>query len=162
VAQYVDGDLVYTGRVGSGFTSRQLGEVKDALEGSKRLKSPASGPVPSGKDHTWVEPEIVVEVRYKEITSDGLLRQPVFLRFRDDKEPGECERREGRREKREERKAKPATSSAKGKGGHSSPFSHLPSPSPDSVPVSNLDKIFWPDEKYTKGDLIAYYDALPM
>jgi bifunctional non-homologous end joining protein LigD len=33
----------------------------------------------------WVEPELVVEVKYTLITSEGRLRQPVFLRVRDDK-----------------------------------------------------------------------------
>ncbi|HEY2824475.1 MAG TPA: DNA ligase D [Gemmatimonadales bacterium] len=156
LAQYVDGELTYVGRVGSGFSAKQLGEVKEALSDSTRLKSPASGPVPSGKDHTWVEPEIVVEVRYKEITSDGLLRQPVFLRFRDDKDPLECERQtEGRKPKAEGRKTKaPAPDIGP------SALGPLQAPSPDTVPVSNLDKIFWPDEKYTKGDLIAYYRAV--
>jgi len=43
--------------------------------------------LPKGPDHTWVEPKLVCDVRYKEITKDGLLRQSVFLRFRDDKKP---------------------------------------------------------------------------
>jgi len=39
-----------------------------------------------------VKPRLVCEVRYKEITSDGLLRQPIFLRWRTDKRPEECAR----------------------------------------------------------------------
>jgi bifunctional non-homologous end joining protein LigD len=157
LAQYVDGELTYVGRAGSGFTTKQLGEVKDALEGTKRLKAPCVGPVPSGKDHTWVEPELVVEVRYKEITEDGLLRQPVFVRFRDDKRPEECERRTGTSEKREGRREKGERRTA---GEVPAPAARLGAPPADSVVVSNLDKVFWPDEKYTKGDLIAYYRAI--
>ncbi len=48
--------------------------------------------MPKEKGTTWVEPVIVVEVEYSERTDDGLLRQPVFLRFRDDKRPEECVR----------------------------------------------------------------------
>ena len=53
--------------------------------------------MPAEKESRWVKPELVAEVRYKEVTDDGLLRQPVFLRFRDDKKPEECliEKREG-------------------------------------------------------------------
>src|SRR5439155_17722799 len=91
VAGYQDGKLIYAGRVGTGFSEKQLKEIAAQLEASARPLPPAEGPVPSGAQHHWVEPELVVEVRYKEWTADHLLRQPVFLRFRDDKDPKDCE-----------------------------------------------------------------------
>src|SRR5882762_6949857 len=144
---YVDGKLTYLGRAGSGFDAKLLREMSAQLEASVRPTTPCeAGPVPEGPDHVWVEPTIVVEVRYKEVTPDGLLRQPVFLRVRDDKEPKECIfQGDGRREKDE---AMPAQSP--------SPLSPLPR----EVVFSNLDKIFWPEEKYTKGDLIEYYRSI--
>jgi bifunctional non-homologous end joining protein LigD len=144
---YVDGKLTYLGRAGSGFDAKLLEEVGAKLEASVRPTTPCeAGPVPEGPDHVWVEPTMVVEVRYKEVTPDGLLRQPVFLRFRDDKEPKDCViQRDGRREKDE---AVPPEST--------SPLSPLPR----EVVFSNLEKVFWPDEKYTKGDLIEYYRAI--
>ena len=54
------------------------------------------------KDTTWVEPIMVCEVEYTEWTDEGLLRQPVFLRFRDDKPPEECVRDRGPRAVRRE------------------------------------------------------------
>src|SRR5213076_1921807 len=87
---YENGKLVYTGRAGSGFTAAQLKEVSAVLEQSVRAKPPFEGPAPPDKGHTWVEPTLVVEVRYKEWTDEGLLRQPVFLHFRDDKKPTDC------------------------------------------------------------------------
>ncbi len=55
-----------------------------------RRASPAFlGPAPEDEGHTWVDPALVVEVRYKERTDDDLLRQPVFLRVRDDKQVAE-------------------------------------------------------------------------
>src|SRR5256712_4280152 len=92
-----DGKLVYAGRVGSGFTAAQLKEVSAALERGVRPTPAFTGPVPQDPGHTWVEPTLVVEVRYKEWTDEGLLRQPVFVRFRDDKPVTEIARRgEGR------------------------------------------------------------------
>src|SRR5256885_918995 len=82
---YENGKLVYAGRVGSGFTAAQLKEVSAVLERGVRPTPAFTGPVPQDPGHTWVEPTLVVEVRYKEWTDEGLLRQPVFLRFRDDK-----------------------------------------------------------------------------
>src|SRR5262249_35751385 len=87
---YSDGKLVYAGRAGSGFSAKQLQEVSDKLESWAIDRPGFEGPVPAEKESRWVKPELVAEVRYKEVTDDGLLRQPVFLRFRDDKKPEEC------------------------------------------------------------------------
>jgi bifunctional non-homologous end joining protein LigD len=148
VGAYADGTLRYVGRVGSGFDAKQLKEVSAELEGSIRPTTPCEeGPVPQSDEHVWVEPKLVVEVRYKEITPDGLLRQPVFMRFRDDKEPKDCVMAGDRSRESGDGDAAPALA----------PGSALPTP---EVQFSNLDKVFWPDEKYTKGDLIEYYRAI--
>jgi len=143
---YRDGKLAYAGRVGSGFTAAQLNDVSAALEQGIRPKPAFAGPAPQDPGHTWVEPTLVAEVRYKEWTDEGLLRQPVFVRFRDDK---------------------PVTEVAiLGAGGGERDL-ELPAestapraPLPKEVKFSNLDKVFWPDEGYTKGDLIDYYRAI--
>ena len=58
---------------------------------------PCGGPIPKEKGITWTEPRLVCEVEFSEWTEEGLLRQPVFLRFRDDKRPEECVRAAGQR-----------------------------------------------------------------
>src|SRR5438128_4190432 len=80
-----DGKLVYAGRVGSGFTDAELKDVSAALERGIRPTPAFSGPVPTDAGHTWVEPALIAELRYKEWTDEGLLRQPVFVRVRHDK-----------------------------------------------------------------------------
>jgi bifunctional non-homologous end joining protein LigD len=92
LAQYVDGNLVYSGRAGSGFTDAQLSSLRRELEEDRRASPPCGGTLPTGRGHTWVEPKRVAEVRYRELTEEGLLRQPVFLRLRADKRPEECVR----------------------------------------------------------------------
>src|SRR5437879_5357408 len=143
---YENGKLVYAGRVGSGFTAAELKQVSAVLERGIRPTPAFTGPVPQDPGHTWVEPTLVVEVRYKEWTDEGLLRQPVFVRFRDDKPVTEIAKKgEGRGERDVE----------------VPPESPSPiSPLPREVKFSNLDKVFWPDEGYTKGDLIDYYRAV--
>jgi len=145
---YQDGNLTYAGRVGSGFDAKQLEEVGKQLDASIRPTTPCeAGPVPEGPDHVWVEPKLVAEVRYKEVTPDGVLRQPVFVRFRDDKEPKDCVLH-GARNTEQEPEA------------DFGPERTAPSSVLREVVFSNLDKIFWPEEKYTKGDLIEYYRAI--
>src|SRR5213595_3399813 len=91
VGAYQGGKLIYCGRAGSGFTGDQLDEISAKLQALVRptppCEPPPHGALPKGADHTWVEPKLVCAVRYKEITKDGLLRQSVFVRFRDDKQP---------------------------------------------------------------------------
>ncbi len=143
---YADGKLVYAGRAGSGFTEQELKEVSAELEGSVRSKPAFTGPVPQDDGHTWVEPTRVVEVRYKEWTDEGLLRQPVFVRFRDDKPVSEIAKKGAGSGERD--LEVPSQGTAPG------------SPLPREVKFSNLEKVFWPDEGYTKGDLIEYYRAI--
>jgi len=142
LADYVEGALTYAGRVGSGFSDDQLAEVRERLETSVRPDPPCVGPVPTTDAHTWVEPTLVCQVRYKEWTDEGVLRQPVFLDFREDKPLEECVRHVARPELDD-----PAPVEA-------------PPPSPREVRFSNLDKVFWPVEGYTKGDLIEFYRAV--
>jgi bifunctional non-homologous end joining protein LigD len=153
LAQYVDGKLIYTGRAGSGFSGKQLAEARAELERLKRKTPACEGPVPKDKGTTWVEPEVVCEVEYTEWTDEGLLRQPVFLRFRDDKRAADVSRsRPGGNGPRAGDDAAPADPGAD------------PGPGPAAVErqvvFSNLGKVFWPAERYTKGDLIDYYRTI--
>jgi len=137
LAAQESGALVYAGRVGSGLAEKDLASLPRELHDDEQPDPPCTGPVPRGPELTWVRPRLVCEVRYKEITSDGLLRQPIFLRWRADKRPDEC--------------ARPVTQAE-------------PPPASASVEkriaYTNLKKVFWPAEGLTKGDLIDYYRAI--
>ena len=134
--------MVYAGRVGSGFTDAQLGELRECLEADARDEPAVSGALPRGDEHVWVEPKIVVEVRYTETTSSGQLRHPVFQRLRSDKRVEDCLREDV-----------------------PTPSAEVASPSREAperptVAFTRLEKVFWPDEGYTKGDLIDFYRSV--
>lgn len=162
LAQYLEGDLIYSGRAGSGFTGVELTEVRARLDEIRRPEPPCGGPIPKEKGTTWTEPRLVCEVEFTEWTEEGLLRQPVFLRFRDDKRPEEC-LRSG--EAKEEDLLIPSpsaeftlsTSEGLRAGSAKGP---KPDAEPRTVNFTNLPKVFWPDEGYTKGDLIEYYRSV--
>lgn len=145
-----DGRLVYVGRVGSGFDEAGLVEAARRLRTLAR-KTPVVRPVPTDLSEVrWARPALVVEVRFSEWTPDRKLRAPVFVRFRDDKEAGDC--RVGFRQTDLE------SVPEEGRRGP-------PDPDEDTGPglgaarlaLTNLEKIFWPEDGYTKGDLIQYY-----
>jgi bifunctional non-homologous end joining protein LigD len=74
--------LRYAGSVGTGFTQKMIDELHAKLI-RMRIDTAACEGAPAGKGHTWVQPGIVCEVKYLEVTDEGLLRHPVFLRSRD-------------------------------------------------------------------------------
>jgi bifunctional non-homologous end joining protein LigD len=134
------GDLVYGGRVGSGMTESDRSDLAAGLAGTEIAEPPVPGSVPSATTDTWVSPTMACRVRYKELTADGALRQPVFV----DHHPLDID--------------------AVLRNDVSGTPEHEP-PTPSIVDArstqpTNPDKVFWPDEGYTKGDLIAYYEAV--
>ncbi len=135
-----EGDgFVYAGSVGSGFTEGQLEAIHARLEPLARRAAPCSGPAPKGRGNTWVEPELVVEVRFHEWTEEGLLRQPVFLRVREDKRPEEAVREGG--------------------AGDPPPVASLAKAARE-VKVTNADKVWFPGHGITKGEVVSYYRSI--
>src|SRR5690606_24819181 len=83
-----DGRLVYRGRVGTGFTARSATAIQAELDARARTASPfASTPRDIARRARWVEPELVAEVEYTEMTPEGHLRHPSFVGLRRDKAP---------------------------------------------------------------------------
>jgi bifunctional non-homologous end joining protein LigD len=133
IGQYKDNALVYNGRVGSGLNEAELSQYQQRLRDVGAADPPDSAP--STDEYHWRQPALVCEVRFKQFTSAGQLRHPVFLRHRSDKDPLECVRSETELPEVEvEQESAERT-----------------------IQFSNLHKIFWPEEGYSKGDIIDYY-----
>ncbi|MDT5236188.1 MAG: bifunctional non-ous end joining protein LigD, partial [Mycobacterium sp.] len=86
-----DGGLQFVGRVGTGFTEKELTKLKEMLKPLHTDESPFNARLPTqdAKGVTFVRPELVGEVRYSERTGDDRLRQPSWRGLRPDKEPSE-------------------------------------------------------------------------
>jgi bifunctional non-homologous end joining protein LigD len=159
LADYVNGELVYAGRVGTGFDDALLKEISAMLDPITRSDPLCAGPIigeksslpsdaiPEVSTTTWTDAKYVCEVRFREWTPDGLLRHAAFLRLRNDKSPRECERQGWNGDD-------PASETPK-KTSVSSVVN-----TDKTVPFTNLTKVYWPEQKYTKGDLIDYYRAV--
>jgi len=134
-----DGEFAYAGNVGSGLDASTIRSLLARLREATR-RTPAFRKTTEDIPRTavFVEPQLVAEVRYREVLSSGLLRHPVFVRLRDDKEVRDCDRVPAPRAPIET----PATKAA---------------PPGSGLQLTNRDKVFWPREGYTKGDLLDYY-----
>ena len=150
---YDHGKLTHAGQAGTGFNEKSLQDIFAKLEPLIVRKNPFSGTVKALRDVTWVKPELVAEIKYLEFTPDGLLRAPVFVRLRPDKDPQECVRQSAAVEDPPPKR--------------SGPLVPLDSPAEVSLDIdgqrlklTNLNKIFYPDDGVTKRDVINYYDAV--
>jgi len=81
-------DLIYVGKVGTGFDHQTLNSLHAMLRPLAQ-KAPAVVNPPKEKGAVWVAPRLVAQVSYHELTADARLRQPVYLGLRDDKKPAE-------------------------------------------------------------------------
>ncbi|MFN2398576.1 MAG: DNA ligase D [Gemmatimonadaceae bacterium] len=172
---YYDGEgFVYAGHVGGGFTRDGLKDMARRLKPLARSSPPFTEMPKSNEPAHWVRPEVVVEVKFIEWTADGKLRQPVYLGVRDDKAPHEIRmERESVQKKNKGSSAFPgATSgrkSAKAVSGPGPGGKRVGTPKVansegvistgkgETLRVTSLDKIFFPADGYTKGDLLTYY-----
>lgn len=168
--------LQYVGKVGTGFKDRDQKELLRRFEPLIVKESPFDAipdynkasrfrPNPPNATVTWLKPALVAEINFTEITQDGVFRHPSFVALREDKKAREVKREvaattedvvnKEKSEKQQIIKA-PAKSSRKTLlnptdktqkrkiNGHELKF-------------TNLDKVYWPEEKVTKRDLINYY-----
>ncbi|HSU39149.1 MAG TPA: DNA ligase D [Polyangiaceae bacterium] len=136
----------YAGRVGTGFTAASLAELHRALAPLARDKPPDLENAPRGADARgvhWVEPKLAAEVAFTEMTEDGVLRHPSFQGLREDKSAAEA---------REERPADVSEARPAPRGARAPRRAKT-----NDYPLSNPDKILYPEQGITKRELLDYY-----
>jgi bifunctional non-homologous end joining protein LigD len=89
------GRLIHVGQAGSGFTEKSHAEMWKKLHAIETKKNPFATKVESTRKTRWVEPKLVVQIKFTEWTHEGesgavKMRAPVFLGLRVDKDPKEC------------------------------------------------------------------------
>ncbi|RYE49819.1 MAG: hypothetical protein EOP24_00840 [Hyphomicrobiales bacterium] len=91
LATYEDGRLVYRGGVGTGFTDKMRREVWEVLQLIRTEERPEIAGMPKAEVRAarWVEPRLLAEIEFTEVTPDGLIRHPSFKGLREDKDPRE-------------------------------------------------------------------------
>lgn len=177
LGRYEGDELVYIGHTGSGLNDAQLKDVYNKLQPLVTDKCPFKKKPKTQMPATWVKPEYVCEVKFSDWTSDKSLRHPIFLGLREDKKAAD-EKDEKIIDAPEEADKKPAKKTASKKAVSkkaSTTKSKTSAQNPDDVLIAgnqknetvninkhelkltNLDKIFWPEEKITKRDMLNYY-----
>lgn len=184
LGEYKNKKLHYIGHTGTGFTDKKLKEMWNMMQKLVAPTSPFDKKVPVNSPVTWVKPVVVCEIKFSEITRDGILRHPVFLRWRDDKKPSEVkpdaapvevpeEKSAGKKTAMKEKKNGSATASKASKNTKAPKVSakkeepeeggkknRIVTANNHKVELSNVDKVYWPEEGFTKGDMLNYYERM--
>lgn len=139
-----DDQLRWVGNVGTGFDTRTLADLYARLAPLITRKCPFAVRPKPDRGMTWVKPELVCQVKYATWTQDDHLRAPVYQGLRTDKAAKGVEKEEAEPAALLAPDSKEATLEI---DGHTLKFTNLP-------------KIFYPDQGYTKRDILNYYDAV--
>lgn len=137
-------ELVYIGNCGTGFSDLDKRDLLKKFEPLIVEERPFKKKVNlKGRVPTWLKPELICEVKFSEWTKSGHMRHPSFKGLRMDKMPQEVTK--------EKTVKPPKHKPAAKKEGDFLEIGGI------SVPISNLDKVYWPDSGFKKYDLIEYY-----
>lgn len=142
-----DSKYRFVGHTGSSFDFKLLNKVYSMLQEIRIDSMPIDHLPYMNRQTTWVKPLLVAEVKFNEWTKDGIMRAPLFLRFREDKRPIECTT-EG---------DNPTEGNLKHKNKEQSQNT-------TQAKISNPNKIYWPKTRdhtaLAKKDLIKYYELI--
>ena len=136
--------LRYQGRVGTGFSARQLERLHAVLRNASQLESPFADAVPDARGVTWVAPQLAVDVAFSERTRDGRLRHPTFRGVRENRHPREI--------------AVPvATANASRPAAPRAPARARHHDVVEGIRITHPQRVVYPDCGLTKLDIARFY-----
>ena len=145
---YDEGDLIYIGQAGTGFTDNDLKDIYSKLKPLITNRPPFKKKIETNAPVTWVTPKFVCDVEFSEWTDEGLMRQPAFIGIREDKDIDDVIKENSVEENMDEKTTINNNLNKEVKiGGH-------------KLKLTNLKKVYFPDAGYTKGDVIEYYRSI--
>ncbi|MGZ8551746.1 MAG: DNA ligase D, partial [Chitinophagaceae bacterium] len=184
VGLYEKGRLNYIGKIGTGFTDKVQADILKKMKPLVIKETPFTElididkpsrfrPNPPKATVTWLKPQLVAEVSYAELTTDGIMRHPSFEGLREDKKAKDVVKEKTihvedvvKKEKVKSKNSKTLEAGQLVKPVKAAQRKSLLNPTDETqvriingheLKFSNLSKIFWPKEKYTKRDMLNYY-----
>ena len=157
-----NGKLRYAGKVGTGFNDKALADIHALLKKREQPEPPFVDP-PRGyeaKGAHWVKPDLVAEIAFTEWSNDGALRHPSFQGLRADKKAIDVVREKPvhEREIGARRTGKPPRATAL--PTKSTVIDASSATKIAGVPISNPDKLLFPESGLAKRDIAEYYEAI--
>jgi bifunctional non-homologous end joining protein LigD len=162
LGRYEGKKLVYIGHSGSGFNDKDLKSLWQRFQPLIIDKCPFERIPPTNQPAVWLRPQLVCEVKFSEWTKDKILRHPIFAGLREDKNasteknvkmvsvPKNTEKRQTTKKAVNRNLLLP----------DDSPKEQIIKVGRRELKLTNLNKVYWPKEKYTKRDLLNYYHEI--
>jgi bifunctional non-homologous end joining protein LigD len=178
-------ELIYVGHTGSGFTAKSLEAIYKKLQPLVTSASPFAKTPKTNMPATWVKPKLVCEIKFTEWTKDRMARHPIFMGLRDDKKAkdvvfekaknmGMIKKAVSRKPQAADKKTAVKTTAKKSSGTKAQKKSPVGKSSGKQIDLSagdeqlitlsshelkltNLSKLYWKKEKFSKGNMINYY-----
>jgi bifunctional non-homologous end joining protein LigD len=152
---YEGEELVYAGRVGTGISESDMKVLEEKFKSLMRNDTPFKLTPKSRRDEkvTWLEPELVAEIKFAEWTEENLLRHASFKGLRSDKNPKEI-KMEKEEEDTQTQLQSPVTEVKKTMEADTNNVII------EGIKISNPDKIIFEDTKITKADVVRYYQSV--
>ena len=170
VGVYDEGRLDYIGKIGTGFDEKTQKEIIKAMKKLAISKAPflevpdidkpsRFRPNPPKAKVTWLKPELVCEVSYAEITDDGVMRHPSFEGMRTDKKAKDVKKEKAVSLKKIKgtKYTKPIRTTERKTFLNPTDETQVRTINGHELKFTNLSKVYWPKEKYTKRDMLNYY-----
>ena len=153
LGKYLNGEMVFCGHTGGGFNDKSLSEIYDKMQPLIADKSVFKITPKTNSKATWIKPELVAEIRFTELTKEMIYRHPIFLRLRDDIEADDVRfnsekttnRAPVKKSEHKKRTGKDDVEKSIGK---------------QKLKLTNQNKIYFPDDDVTKGDVIDFYQSI--
>ncbi len=130
------GKLRYAGKAGTGYTADEIERLTGLMAPLEVTEPTVAAPRAAVRDARWIEPRLVAEIAFMEVTGDGVLRHPSYLGLRLDKKPEAVVL---------EREA---------------PVAGIEAPAAKAMRVTSRERVIFPEGKITKGELADYYQAV--
>jgi len=131
-----DGKLRYAGKTGTGYTADEIEKLMALMTPLEVTVPTVEAPRAAVRGAHWIQPKLVAEIAFMEVTGDGVLRHSSYLGLRLDKKPEAVVLE------------------------NEAPIAEVEAPSPIKVRVTNRERVIFPEGKITKGQLADHYQAV--
>lgn len=160
LGKYINDKLIYSGHTGTGFNNELLNQLHERLKKLIVKTSPFETIPKTNMPVTWTKPELVCEIKYSEITKDGMFRHPVFVAIREDKDAKEISnsitKNTQKTTKSKSMKTKKNTENTEDEFENDSEIKL----NRHTIKLTNQNKIYFPQDEVSKGDIVEYYQSV--
>ena len=146
LGRFINGELQYSGHVGTGFSGETLKQIHELLQPYETKEMPFKEKPKTNMPPTWIVPHIVATIKYTQLTKEGRFMHPVFIGIREDLSIDDLKSKD-----------KTVIKENAAKSNYDKEEIKYAKSEEINLKFTSIDKLYWEKEKISKGELIEYY-----